>query len=85
MVTDGHKMTSRPTANEYRHHGDILHDALAVARRVARAAAKPAVVGIALTIGPALIGWMIQSSVPLDQLGVVVLGGLIALGACRRT
>jgi hypothetical protein len=52
--------------------------------RSADSAMAAAIAGIALTVGAALIGWMIQSTVPLDQLGAVVLGGLIAFGACRR-
>jgi hypothetical protein len=78
-------MTSRPAAHESRNHGGILHDTRAAARRVARAAAKAPIVAIVLSIGPALIGSMIQSAVPLDRLGAVVLGGLIAFRACRRT
>jgi hypothetical protein len=76
-------MTSRPGADEYRDHGSILHDAPAAARRATFVAA--AIAGIAVSIGLALIGSMIQSAVPLDRLGGVVLGGLIAFRACRRT
>jgi hypothetical protein len=43
-----------------------------------------AMFGIALSVGPALVAHTFPEATALQQLGGVVLGGLIAMQACRR-
>jgi hypothetical protein len=43
-----------------------------------------AMLGLALSAGPAVVVHNFPQASGLEQLGVVVLGGLIALRACRR-
>jgi hypothetical protein len=43
-----------------------------------------AMVGLALSIGPAVVAREFPQASMLGSLGAVVLGGLIALRACRR-
>jgi hypothetical protein len=51
------------------------------ARAVARVIS--AVFGLVLTIGPALVAHTFPHAAALQRLGAVVLGGLIAIQACR--
>jgi MYXO-CTERM domain-containing protein len=43
-----------------------------------------AALGLALSIGPAVVGHAFPGASALGPLGAVVLGGLIAMRACRR-
>jgi MYXO-CTERM domain-containing protein len=43
-----------------------------------------ATLGLALGVGPDVVAYQFPQSPPLGPIGAVVLGGLIAMRACRR-
>jgi hypothetical protein len=46
-------------------------------------AVMSAMFGLGLSVGPALVAYRFPEAAAVQQLGVVVLGGLIAMQACR--